>query len=141
MPRKIVVSGGGTGIGRAITEMLVDDGDDIIILGRRADVLEAAAHEISLGAGVGRVYPKTVDLTSALAVQTLANVIKDEYGVVDAVVNNAGGATPGGGSLLEVEEVWRRAFEQNVLSAVLLTTALSPLLPRPGGRIVLITST
>ena len=140
MPRTIIVSGGGTGIGRATTEMLVLDGEDVIILGRRAEVLEATANEIRQGSGAGRVYPKAVDLTNAAAVEALAGVIKYEFGVVDGVVNNAGGTAPGGGSLLDVESMWRRTFEQNVLSAVLLTTALAPLLRRPGGRIVLIGS-
>ncbi len=120
--------------------MLVLDGEDVIILGRRAEVLEATANEIRQGSGAGRVYPKAVDLTNAAAVEALAGVIKDEFGVVDGVVNNAGGAAPGGESLLDVESMWRRTFEQNVLSAVLLTTALAPLLRRPGGRIVLIGS-
>src|SRR5581483_11723980 len=42
--------------------------------------------------------------------------------------------------LAGVAESWRRAFDQNVLSAVLLTSAAVPLLRRPGGRIVLVSS-
>ena len=49
-----VVSGGGTGIGKAITARLVADGDHVVILGRRAEVLEAAAEELSAAGPVTR---------------------------------------------------------------------------------------
>lgn len=140
-PRVAVVSGGGTGIGRAITAGLASDGFDVVILGRRAEVLAEAADTLDGGPGTGRVTWRQVDLTDPVAVQALTDDLGDLYGTVDALVNNAGGtsgSTPA--DLSAVAQAWRSAYDQNVLSAVLLTHALVPLLRRPGGRIVLIGS-
>jgi 3-oxoacyl-[acyl-carrier protein] reductase len=140
MSRIVVVSGGGTGIGRAIARTLALAGDDVVIVGRRADVLAAAARQISDESPSGSVRPEALDLSSPTAVALFATLMRTEYGTVDAVVNNAGGVAAVSGSLAEIADGWRRTFDQNVLTAVLLTTALAPLLRRPGGRIVLISS-
>ncbi|MGI3785870.1 MAG: SDR family NAD(P)-dependent oxidoreductase, partial [Janthinobacterium lividum] len=140
-PRLAVVSGGGTGIGRAIAAGLAADGFSVVILGRRSEVLEEAAGELNAGLEADRVTWRQTDLTDPAAVQALADELTSTYGTVDALVNNAGGTSGAGADdLASVAEAWRSAYEQNVLSAVLLTQALLPLLPRPGGRIVLIGS-
>ena len=51
MDRSVVVSGGGTGMGRAIARSFALDGDRVAILGRRAGVLAEAAHELNAEAG------------------------------------------------------------------------------------------
>ncbi len=140
-PRVAVVSGGGTGIGRAIAAGLASDGFDVVILGRRAEVLAEAADTLNEGLATERVTWRQVDLTDPVAVQALADELEVTYGTVDALVNNAGGtsaSTPT--DLTDLAHAWRSAYDQNVLSAVLLTHALVPLLRRPGGRIVLIGS-
>jgi 3-oxoacyl-[acyl-carrier protein] reductase len=137
--RRAVVSGGGTGIGRAISARLAADGADVVIVGRRAEVLAAAAEEINGGVGAPRVTPATADLTSPDEVQRLAATLPD---TVDVVVNNAGGnfGQSGNGDLADVAAAWEADVRGNVLPAVLLTEALLPRLTRPGGRIVTITS-
>ncbi len=140
-PRVAVVSGGGTGIGKAIAAGLAADGFLVVILGRRAEVLAEAADALNVGSGTDRVTWRQADLTAPEAVQTLADELTGTYGTVDALVNNAGGtAGSGAEDLLSVAAAWRSAYDQNVVSAVLLTHALLPLLRRPGGRIVLIGS-
>jgi 3-oxoacyl-[acyl-carrier protein] reductase len=137
----IVVSGGGTGIGRAIAEAVVEAGSDVLILGRRAEVLERTAAEISAASRPDAVTWMRADVGDPDDVAAVAEHVSATFGIVDAVVNNAGG---GGGvlgsSLSEVAASWRGIFDQNVTTAVLLTTALGPMLRRPGGRIVLISS-
>ncbi|HEY0237181.1 MAG TPA: SDR family oxidoreductase [Friedmanniella sp.] len=140
-PRVAVVSGGGTGIGRAIAAGLASDGFDVVVLGRRAEILGEAADALNAGLGVDRVTWRRTDLTDPRAVQALADELAEVHGTVDALVNNAGGTSiPEADDLSSVAEAWRSAYEQNVLSAVLLTHAVAPLLRRPGGRIVLIGS-
>ena len=140
-PRVAVVSGGGTGIGRAIAAGLAADGFTVVILGRRAEVLEEAATTLNAGLDVDRVTWRQTDLTDPRAVRVLADQLTDTYGTVDALVNNAGGTSSGGADdLAALAQEWRSAYEQNVLSAVLLTHALLPVLRRPGGRIVLVGS-
>src|SRR5688572_28769380 len=113
-----VVSGGGTGIGFAVACALAEDGYDLTLIGRRADVLHAAACRID-----GDVEVLPADLTRPDDVeQAAASLAK-----VDVLVNNAG-AVPvqPGPSLTYVASWWRANFNANVLSAALLTEALTP---------------
>lgn len=141
--RCAIISGGGTGIGRAIAEQLVADGLDVILLGRRADRLGKAAAELAANAdaGHGAAYWRTADVTDPVQVQAVADWVGARRPTIDAVINNAGGSrsTPPT-SLGDLAAQWAAAFTTNVISAVMLTEALTPLLPRPGGRIVVIGS-
>ena len=137
----VVVSGGGTGIGRATARALAADGSEVLILGRRVDVLERTAAELGAETERGRVGFMRADVTSPADVDAVAERVASTYGTIDAVVNNAGGgAGPAGSGLEGVAEAWRSTYEQNVVSAVMLTTALGPMLRRPGGHIVLVSS-
>jgi len=139
--RFFVVSGGGTGIGRAIAGRLAGDGDRVLIIGRRDDVLARAAAEINKGAGADLVSWHAADASEPRAVEAVAVLVQEKLGgVVDGVVNNAGGGGGAASTLDEVATHWRDMFAKNVLSAVLLTTALGPMLRRPGGRVVLVSS-
>jgi 3-oxoacyl-[acyl-carrier protein] reductase len=138
--RLAVVSGGGSGIGKAITQRLVDGGDRVVILGRRSEVLAEAADELNAAAGEVLVTWHRVDLTRADEVVGAAEAIA-AGGPVDVLVNNAGGRVHGlGDGLGAVAAFWQRNFEANVLPTVLLTQALLPHVRRPGGRIVAVGS-
>jgi NAD(P)-dependent dehydrogenase (short-subunit alcohol dehydrogenase family) len=134
----VVVSGGGTGIGKAVAEAFARDGRRVVIVGRREDVLRAAAEEIGAG-----VVPLAADLADVAQVERAAAAIRAmPDAAVDVIVNNAGGvASSGDGDgLAAVARDWEADFRANMLSAVLLTTALSDILTAPGGRVVNLTS-
>jgi 3-oxoacyl-[acyl-carrier protein] reductase len=143
--RVALVSGGGTGIGRAIAGSLAEARYDVILVGRRAEVLEGTAHELGKKAreSGGRVLHRVADVSDPGAVEALAAELRVSHPVVDTVICNAGAparrvvAEEG---LAALAASWLDAFVANTLSAVLLATALEPLLPRPGGRIVLVGS-
>ncbi|WP_422773063.1 SDR family NAD(P)-dependent oxidoreductase [Plantactinospora sp. WMMC1484] len=138
--RLAVVSGGATGIGAAVAEGLGEDGYDVIVIGRRADLLDKAAARI--GADLGRpgsVEAVPADLTDPAQLGRVVDAVGGR--TVDIVVNNAGGYLSGDSSSLDgVAALWRASLDSNVLTAVLLTEALRPALRRPGGRVVLISS-
>jgi 3-oxoacyl-[acyl-carrier protein] reductase len=135
--RTVVVTGGGTGIGRAVARAFALDGDLVVILGRRRQVLAEAAAAINGEAGRESVSWHPVDLSDPDQVEPLGGTIGD----VDVLVNNAGGVDRSDPPDLEaVRDAWERDLASNVLTAVLLTTALDPRLRRPGGRIVNISS-
>ena len=139
MARVVVVSGGGTGMGKAIAARFVTAGEHVVILGRRADVLRAAASELG-ASGPGPVDWYAGDLSQPDDVERVTAQLPE---IVDVLVNNAGGiASRGmpGDSLTEVTNAWQADYDGNVLSAVLLTTALGPRLRRPGGRVVNVSS-
>src|ERR671931_1237332 len=140
--RIAVVSGGGTGIGRAIARALAAEGGHVFVLGRRRTVLDKAARTINDAVGEERVHALCADLRQPEWVAEAARQIANGAGTVDVLVNNAGGnfaAHPQNG-LEGVRDDWRTNFEGNVLPAALLTHALLPRIRRPGGRIVTIGS-
>jgi 3-oxoacyl-[acyl-carrier protein] reductase len=126
--RSIVVTGGGTGIGRAIAAAFVAAGEEVVITGRRAEVLKETAERIG-------ARPVVCDATDVEQVAGLAEAV----GEVDVLVNCAGGNTDFDraepGDLHEVAAAWRANLEANLLSAVLVTAALRPRL-RSGGAVV-----
>ncbi|BCJ36785.1 3-oxoacyl-ACP reductase [Actinocatenispora thailandica] len=129
MTRSIVVTGGGTGIGRATAARFAAAGESVTILGRRADVLARAAEQLGATAVVCDVSDPDA-LTAALG-QLPAQV--------DVLVNNAGGNTdlrrPAATTLADVAAGWRANLDANLLSAVLTTTLLADRL-QPGGTVV-----
>jgi 3-oxoacyl-[acyl-carrier protein] reductase len=120
-------------MGRAIARSFAADGDHVLIVGRRAEVLAEMADALNAAAGTGAVTWVAADLSDAREAEVGGGALD----VVDVVVNAAGGVdrAPTRG-LEEVRDAWLRDFRSNVLTAVLLTTALAPRLRRPGGRIV-----
>ena len=116
-----LVTGGGTGIGAAVTRRLVDDGYAVVIAGRRRDRLDAVAGE--LGEAVSVVQ---LDVTDAPSVATAVGSLER----LDVLVNNAGGAI----GLSSVEEgdldEWEAMYASNVLGSVRMTQAALPLLRR-----------
>jgi 3-oxoacyl-[acyl-carrier protein] reductase len=134
MSRLAVVSGGGTGIGRSTAGMLAGEGYDVIIVGRRADVLADAVKWIGPQASA-----VTADVSDPAQIPAVTAAVGDRP--LDVLVNNAGAYVPGADSTLDqVASHWRANLDSNVLSAVLLTTSLLPALRRPGGRIILTSS-
>lgn len=136
-----VVSGGGTGIGRASAAALLADGLDVVLLGRRDDVLRRAVEELT--GGLGKVTAVVGDASDPDDVRRCVDEVTALHPVVDVVVANAGAPAPrvaDDAPLHAVADAWSTAFRANVLSAVLLTTALLPALARPGGRVVLVGS-
>src|SRR5262245_57319936 len=139
-PRRIVVSGGGTGLGRAIASRFAQEGDTVVIVGRRKEVLADAAEAINSELVAERISFLVADLEDPAQVGSVAEAIAAE-GAVDVLVNNAGGIASGDDDdLEEVAERWLTDFRNNVLTAVLLTDALVPYMARPGGRIIAMSS-
>jgi 3-oxoacyl-[acyl-carrier protein] reductase len=138
--RRVVVSGGGSGLGRAIAARFARDGETVVILGRRPDVLSDAAKTINAELDADLVSSLTADLEDPAQVEAVAAAIVAD-GPVDVLVNNAGGiATADDDSLAATAEHWLTDFRNNVLTTVLLTQALLPHIRRPGGRIVAMSS-
>ncbi|MFD8811398.1 SDR family NAD(P)-dependent oxidoreductase, partial [Streptomyces sp. NPDC059627] len=89
MARNIVISGGGTGIGLAAARVFAGDGDRVLLLGRRREVLEKA------GVPGAEVY--AADLAEPEQVRAVARFVAEEFGTVDVLVHSAGGNAAGGG--------------------------------------------
>jgi 3-oxoacyl-[acyl-carrier protein] reductase len=139
--RVAVISGGGTGIGAACGDRLLSDGFRVLLTGRRADVLAETAARLREAHPGGMVMHHPADVTNPDEVAALAQRVREEFGRVDAIVNNAGASAAAyGDDLRELVRVWTSTYVANTVSTVLLTTALEPLLTTPGGRVVLVGS-
>ncbi|TGO05911.1 SDR family NAD(P)-dependent oxidoreductase [Serinibacter arcticus] len=139
-PRRAVVTGGGTGLGAAIAERFAADGDDVVIVGRRPDVLVATAERLNARLGRTAVTTHACDLAEASQVEDLAAAVAED-GPVDVLVANAGGgSTRAGADLAETARLTTDLFTLNVLTAVLTIEAFRPHLRRPGARVLTMSS-
>lgn len=86
---KILVTGGGTGLGREMAEAFLALGADVVICGRRQDVLDRTAQELTNAHG-GRVTPLTCDIRSEEAIGTLLDTIWRDAPLT-GLINNAAG--------------------------------------------------
>ena len=87
-----VVTGAGSGIGRAVSLALQGVGYSVVLAGRRSEELERTA---SLGApAAARMLPVPTDISQPASVKSLFEKVRGEFGRVDLLFNNAGSGTP-----------------------------------------------
>ncbi len=86
----ILVTGGGTGLGRSMSKYFLDLGAKVIIASRKLEVLEKTAEELRNETG-GEVFPVACDIRNILEVENLLSVSIEKFGVIDILVNNAAG--------------------------------------------------
>src|SRR4051812_16152196 len=91
MMRSAIVTGAGTGIGRATALRLARDGHAVVLAGRRLDPLQAVAREIT--AAGGRALAVAGDVARSQQAETLVAQTIEAFGRIDVLVNNAGSAT------------------------------------------------
>ncbi|KMS73075.1 3-oxoacyl-ACP reductase [Streptomyces viridochromogenes] len=122
MTRTVLVTGGTSGIGRAIAARFAADQAEVLITGRNPDTVEAAARELG-------VHGAVCDATDTVQVAELAARLDE----VDVLINAAGGLSQpvgDGTSLDEVLALWHANLAQNLLSAVLTTASVQDRLTR-----------
>ena len=135
-----IVTGGGSGIGRAIALCLAREGADVIVPDIRLAGAKAVAAEITR---VGRrALAVQTDVTKAAAVAAMLRQALKTFGVVDILVNNAGIPAPIGLPFTNnVERDWDRVYQVNVKAIFLCCKAVAPhMITRKAGRIVNIAS-
>ncbi len=131
MARNVVVTGGGTGIGRAVAAAFAADGDTVVITGRRPEPLQATAVELGPG-----VQGMVCDGTDAAQVDALRAQLPES---VDVLVHCAGGNTdfdrPAANNLESLAANWRANLDANLITAVLMTAAVCDRLA-DGGSVI-----
>ncbi|WP_439627452.1 SDR family NAD(P)-dependent oxidoreductase [Shinella sp.] len=131
--RIALVTGGGTGLGRAGADALVAAGATVVITGRRQDVLDKAAAEASAQA-------MTCDVSDAAAARTLVERIVAEHGKLDILVNAAGLNIRGDSFEYGVED-WDRVHAINTRGLFFMSQAAGRVMRTNGyGKIVNIAS-
>lgn len=131
--RTAIVCGSSAGIGLGIAEALAEEGANVVMFARRADVLEREAARLGALAVPG-------DVTSAEDAERLVRTAIDAHGGIDVLVNNSGGP-PRTAAVGLTEEQVVAAVQLLLVSIVRLTGLCLPHLERsPAGRIVNVTS-
>ena len=132
----VVVSGAGTGIGRAVARRLAGDGFHVLAVGRRREPFERLAKELAPHLDVA-----SADLATVAGATSVAESVRAAERGCAGVVAAAGGVSPHRADGLDgVRQDWLASFGSNVLTAVLLVEAVREEIERSGGRVVLLSS-
>jgi citronellol/citronellal dehydrogenase len=124
----VLITGGGTGLGKAAAHELTRCGASVVLAGRRAEVLDAAAAEI--GPAASTVVGDVRDDDSAAAI---LDAVLQRHGRLDVLVNNAGGQY-----FVPAEAIaakgWQAVFRLNVGGTTRMTELVAERVMRPAGR-------
>ena len=112
--KRVLITGGGTGLGKAMAQRFLELGAEVYICGRREDVLQKTAAELS-AATKGTIHALPCDVRNLDAVESMVDSIW-KSGALDVLVNNAAG-----NFIARTEELSPRAFE-SVIGIVLMGT-------------------
>lgn len=123
--KKAVVTGASRGIGRAIADLLADEGADVAICARNADQVADAVKALE-AKGV-KAFGQAVDIADGPAIRAFVAQAGEALGGIDIMVSNASALVQGAG-----EDEWRAMFEVDVLGAVRTFEAARPFLEKAG---------
>jgi NADP-dependent 3-hydroxy acid dehydrogenase YdfG len=120
-----IVTGGGTGIGRAFTEALASAGAKVVIASRRRDVLRRVADEINATLATERVFPYEFDIRNRAQIDELVRDVFERWQAIDVLINNSGLAIPE--TVEEItDEGWDTVMETNLRGVMQLVRAALP---------------
>ncbi|MEH0155249.1 SDR family oxidoreductase [Limibacter armeniacum] len=137
--KSAIVTGGGSGVGKAITTALVKEGVNVMIASRRKTLLKEIAEELNELEG-GKVIYSELDVRSKAECQSVVDKTLEAFGQVDILVNNSG---LGVGSLVvdTSEEDWDMVVDTNLKGTFLMSQAVLPnMIKRKTGYILNIAS-
>jgi NAD(P)-dependent dehydrogenase (short-subunit alcohol dehydrogenase family) len=130
-----VITGGGTGIGRATAILFAGEGSAVVLAGRRREPLERTAAEITRSGG--RAECVTVDVTDSYQVRGLIDHTVEVFGKIDILFNNAGIFFRGREAQDYSESEWDEVLRTNFLGTLHGSRFAVPYLKKNGGGVIL----
>ena len=132
-----LVTGAGTGLGRAIADQLAEAGADLILAARNVERLDQAAEEIRATYG-RRVETAGVNIRDRASVEALGDLVRSRHGQVDMLINNAGGQFAQPARDFSAKG-WQAVIETNLTGTWNMTQVFGvPMLDGRGGSITTI---
>jgi NAD(P)-dependent dehydrogenase (short-subunit alcohol dehydrogenase family) len=135
--RIALVTGGGSGIGAEVAQELANDGWKVVITGRRQEALESVISKSKKSSG--ELIAITADVTDEKSVKNLFSEIRDKYGRLDLLFNNAGTGAPA----VEIDQLslddWNKVVAVNLTGVFLCTKEAFGMMRNQdpqGGRII-----
>jgi citronellol/citronellal dehydrogenase len=135
--RVALITGGGTGIGRATARELAATGASVVVCGRREEPLEKT-HELVTGAG-GRCLAVPADVREPEDVERVVDAAIERFGAIDVLVHSAGGQFTAPAEAV-TDRGWRAVHRLNVdaVWTVSRTVAVRSMIPRRNGLMVFV---
>lgn len=130
-----VVTGGGTGIGKAIALAMAEAGASVVVCGLRLDQCEQTCLEISNRFG-SKTLAHACDVCEKVQIEHLVDKVLSEFGRLDILVNNAG-VTSNFHVLDLAEEEWTRVINTNLKGPFLFSQAAGRAMARSGGGVII----
>ncbi len=125
-----LITGAGTGIGRAIALAMAREGAAVALAARRRELLEGVAREIAAAGGTAMAVE--CDVTVRASVETALAAAEARFGLVNVIVNNAGAAVVANAEKTSDED-WRRILDVNLTGTFMVSRAALDFLRRAGG--------
>ncbi len=133
-----IVTGAGSGIGKAIACRLAAEGCVVGVLDRNASAADETASDIRRAGG--KAYGYTVDITDLAAIRTAVRAFKADVGPIDVLVNNAGW-DKAGPFLASTPELWKQLIDINLYGPINMHHAVLPgMVARKRGHVINIAS-
>jgi len=133
-----LITGGGTGIGEAAAKVFVGEGAQVVITGRRKEILEGVAK--SIVANGGKVLVVAGSVTDEAHVQTAVEQTVRTFGKIDVLINNAGIGAFGTRLHETTDHMWQEVLDINLTGAFRFARAVIPHMLERGGSIVNVSS-
>jgi NAD(P)-dependent dehydrogenase (short-subunit alcohol dehydrogenase family) len=139
--RIILVTGAGSGIGRAAAISFASHGATVILLGRTVENLEAVYDEIeNAGSPTPAIYPLCLEGATEQDYQTLANTVEQEFGALHGLLHNAGLLGQRTTIANYQAQIWQQVMQVNLNAQFLLTKALLPIMKTTDDAAIVFTS-
>lgn len=133
--KRIVITGGTTGIGKSIAELLVALGGNVLIFGRDENDFNKAIDAIRNSTSEGKIQGLTADITKEKDIEAIWKEVDSSLGGIDILINNA--ALPAQGVTEGNSSDWKYILETNILGYLLFSKeAVNRMKPQKSGHII-----
>ena len=122
--KTIVVTGGGSGLGKAMSLALAEAGADVVVAARRQNLIDETASEIQ---NIGRrSLAIATDVTDSKQIENLFSIVRKEFGKIDVLINNAGITGPTEPLWEYNVEMWNKKVQINLMGTLKCCRAIDP---------------